>query len=65
MIIAYDLTEEILAIAPRLGRNGRLKASYSSPAWSVELTSSGGDTYEGRGPTCAQAIVALGKELRK
>lgn len=65
MIISYDLTLDVLAIARSLGGGGRLVCHYSTPAWTAELTASNGSVIDGRGPTAAQAIVALGRRLRR
>lgn len=64
MIVEYDLSEEILAIARKLAAGGRLMARYASPAWVVELTTADGERLEGRGPTSPQALVDLGRRLR-
>jgi hypothetical protein len=65
MIIKYDLTLDVQAIARMLGGGARFVCHYSTPAWIAELTTSDGSVIDGRGPTAAQAIVALGRRLRR
>lgn len=64
MIIEYDLTAALEAIARRLP-GGRFVTRYASPHWTAELTTIEGETHTGQGPTASQAIEALGKRLRR
>lgn len=64
MIIAYDLTDAVLAIARRLQATaGRFESRYSSPAWVAEIRDPDGTRVQGQGPTASQAIEQLGRKL--
>lgn len=64
MIVEYDLTDAVVAIAGRVAAGGRLLVRYATPAWVAELKAADGPVT-GKGPTASQAIEDLGRQLRQ